>query len=147
MLYRFYKFCENRARNTLLRGVYISHFGQIWVKISVLGVLHACRCTDGVTFATEMGTEGPSFVPNFTPSVQRIAPAGRKTSKSASEQTKYRRLALRAMLPVKNKSMVCYWQQRNNVIRRSCISVCPKHVTILSHSNSDVHESILINLA
>jgi len=27
----------------------------------------------------------PLSVPNFTPSVQRAAPAGRKTSKSASE--------------------------------------------------------------
>ena len=34
------------------------------------------------------------------PSVQRVAPARRKTSKSASESTKYRRLALRATLPV-----------------------------------------------
>jgi len=33
------KFCENRARDTPLRGVYISHFGQSWVKISVFGVL------------------------------------------------------------------------------------------------------------
>jgi len=32
--------------------------------------------------------------------VQRVAPAGRKTSKSASELLKYRRFALRAMLPV-----------------------------------------------
>jgi len=30
-------------------------------------------------------TEGPSSMPNFTPSVQRVAPVGRKTSKSASE--------------------------------------------------------------
>jgi len=34
-------------------------------------------------------------MPNFTPSVQRVAPAGLKTSKSASEYIKYRRLALR----------------------------------------------------
>jgi len=33
--------------------------------------------------------------------VQRVAPAGRKTSKSASEKIKYRRHALRAMLPIK----------------------------------------------
>jgi len=44
-------------------------------------------------------------VPNFTPSVQRVAPAGRKTSKSAAELLKYRcllhrRFALRAMLSV-----------------------------------------------
>jgi len=42
-----------------------------------------------------------SSTPNFTPSVQRVAHAGRKTSKSASESIKYRRVALRAMLPVK----------------------------------------------
>jgi len=89
-----------------------------------LGVLHPCRCTDGVKFGTEMGTEGPSFVPNFTPSVQRIAPAGRKTSKSASEQTKYRRLALRAMLPVKNKSMVCYWQFNVTTLSDARASQC-----------------------
>jgi len=40
-------------------------------------------------------------MPNFTPSVQRVAPAGQKTSKSASEKIKYRQLALRTMLPVK----------------------------------------------
>jgi len=33
-------------------------------------------------------------------SVQRVAPAGRRTLKFASEKIKYRRLALRAMLPV-----------------------------------------------
>jgi len=39
-------------------------------------------------------------IDNFTPSVQHVAPAGRKTSKSASELLKCRRFALRAMLPV-----------------------------------------------
>jgi len=47
MWYKFCKFCGNRARDTPLRGVYIPHFGQIWVKMSVLGVLHPRRCTDG----------------------------------------------------------------------------------------------------
>jgi len=47
MGYKLCKFCENRARDTPLRGVYIPHFGQIWVKISVFGVLHPCLCTDG----------------------------------------------------------------------------------------------------
>ena len=32
----------------------------------VLGVLYPYRCTDGVKFGTEDGTEGPSSVPNFT---------------------------------------------------------------------------------
>jgi len=35
MGYKLCKFCENRARDTYLRGVYIPHFGQICVKISV----------------------------------------------------------------------------------------------------------------
>jgi len=35
MGYKFCKFCATRARDTLLRGVCISHFGQITVKISV----------------------------------------------------------------------------------------------------------------
>jgi len=30
-----------------LRGIYIPDFGQIGVKISILGVLHPCRCTNG----------------------------------------------------------------------------------------------------
>jgi len=80
MSYKLCKFCENRARDTPLRGVYIPHFRKIWVKISISRVLHPCRCTDGGEIDTEEGT----FVPNFTPSVQRVAPAGRKTSKSAA---------------------------------------------------------------
>jgi len=47
MGYKLCKFCENRARYTPLRGVYIPDFGQTRVKISILGVLHPCRCTDG----------------------------------------------------------------------------------------------------
>ena len=47
MRYKFCKFCENRIRDTPLRGVYIPHFGQISVKISVLRVLYPYRCTDG----------------------------------------------------------------------------------------------------
>jgi len=49
-----------------------------------------------VKFGTEEGTCEIS-----PPSVQRVAHAGRETSKLASELIKYRRLALRAMLPVK----------------------------------------------
>jgi len=46
--YKLYIFCENRARDTPLRGVYIPHFDQISVlKISVLGVLYPYCCTDG----------------------------------------------------------------------------------------------------
>jgi len=62
-----------------LRGVYIIYFDQISVKIAVFGVLYPNRCTDGVKFGAEEGTFGAPL------SVQRVAPAGRKTSKSASE--------------------------------------------------------------
>jgi len=37
------------AKFTLCQSLafsYIPHFGQIWVKISLLGVLHPCRCTE-----------------------------------------------------------------------------------------------------
>ena len=44
--YKLCKFCENRARDTPLRGIYIPHFDQILVKISVLGLLYPNRCTD-----------------------------------------------------------------------------------------------------
>jgi len=37
MGYKLYKFCENRARDTALRGIYTPHFYQMSVKISVLG--------------------------------------------------------------------------------------------------------------
>jgi len=39
-----------------LRGIYIPHFDQISVKISVLGVLYLYCCTSGVKFGTEEGT-------------------------------------------------------------------------------------------
>jgi len=82
--YKFCKFCENCARDTTLRGVYIPHFDQNLCKNFSFGVLYPYCCTDG----TEIwhgggglgGGEVPSFVLNFTPppSVQRVAPAGQK---------------------------------------------------------------------
>ena len=98
MRYKLCKFCENRARDTPLRGVYMPDFGQIWVKISIWGVLHPCRCTDGVK-------KVPSSIQISLPSVQRVAPAGRKTSKLALSKLHRPtgRFALRAMLPVKKE--------------------------------------------
>jgi len=52
----------------------------------------------GVKFGTEEGTSHPPRQIS-RPSVQRVAAAGRKTSKSASDLIKYRRVALLAMLP------------------------------------------------
>jgi len=40
-------------------GVYIPHFGQISIKMSVLGVLYPYRCTDGVKYGMEEGTLSP----------------------------------------------------------------------------------------
>jgi len=57
-----YKLCifyENRARNAPLRGVYMRHFDQISVKISVLGSYTLIVAPMGVKFDVEEGTFGP----------------------------------------------------------------------------------------
>jgi len=56
-------------------GVYIPHFDQISVNISVLGgPTYPYRCTAGVKFGMEEGTHA-----KFHPiSVQRVAPGGEK---------------------------------------------------------------------
>jgi len=83
--------CENRARDTPLRGVYIPHFDQISVKISVLGSYTLIVAPIYmVKFGAEDGTEDPLLHAKFprqiaSPSVQRVGDAGRKTSKSATE--------------------------------------------------------------
>jgi len=63
--YKPCKFCENCARDTPLRGVYIPYFDQISAKISVLGVLYPYRCTDGVKFGVEEWTFGPFLHAKF----------------------------------------------------------------------------------
>ena len=51
--YKFCKIRENRARDTRLRSVYIPHFDQISVKISVLGSYTLIVAPMGVKFGTE----------------------------------------------------------------------------------------------
>jgi len=83
MGYRLCKFFENCARATPLWGIYIPHFDQISLKISVLWSYTLIVAPMGVKFGMV-----PSSMPNFSPwcnVVQHVAPAGRKTSKSASE--------------------------------------------------------------
>jgi len=63
MCYKLCKFCANRGRDTPLWGVYIPHFGEIRVKISVLGSYILVIAPMVVKFGTEEGTS----VPNFTP--------------------------------------------------------------------------------
>jgi len=74
-------------RDTPLWGVYMPHFDQISVKISVLRLLYPNRFTDWGEIWH------PPPWPTSPQSVRRVAPAGRKTSKSASEYIKYRRLS------------------------------------------------------
>jgi len=61
--YELCNFCENRARDTPLWGVYIPHCDQTSVKnfsFSSPIPLGANHCTGGVKFGTAKG-------PNFTP--------------------------------------------------------------------------------
>jgi len=81
MRYKLCKFCENRARDTPLRGVYIPHFGQIWVQISILGSYTLVVAPMGVKFGMEEGTFGPSSMPNFTPIGATCRPCGAKNVK------------------------------------------------------------------
>jgi len=53
MRYKLCKFCENRARDTPLRGVYIPHFGQIGVKIQFWGSYTLVITPMGVKFGME----------------------------------------------------------------------------------------------
>jgi len=56
-----------------------------------------------------------SFTPMFTPSVQRVAPAGRKKTQNQPllSNLNNRRFALRAMLSVKNIAAV-FFRTRNS---------------------------------
>ena len=99
MRYKFCKSCENRARDTPLRGVYIPDFGQIWVKISILGVLHPCRCTDGGEIWH--GGFSPLLRAKFHPHRCNVSPLrGEKPQHWPLSKLNTGRFALRAMLPV-----------------------------------------------
>jgi len=72
--------------DTPLQGVYIPHFYQISVKISVLGVLYPYCCTDGVKFGVEEGTcFGPLLHAKFHPIGATCRPCGAKNLKIGSE--------------------------------------------------------------
>ena len=95
MRYKVWKFGENRVRDTIPWGVYIPHFGQIWVKISIVGVVHPCRCTDKGEI-----WQVPSSVPNFTPIGTTCRPCRAKILKIGLSKLNTGRLALCAMLLV-----------------------------------------------
>jgi len=100
MGFKLCKFCENHARYTPLRGVYIPHFGQIWVKIQFWGSYTLVVAPMGVKFGTK---EGPPCQIS-PPSVQRVSPAWQKTSNRPLSKLNTGRFALRAMVPVKTKA-------------------------------------------
>ena len=54
---------ENRARDTPLWGVYIPHFHQISVKISVWGSYTLIIAPIGVKFGVDEGTDPCQFHP------------------------------------------------------------------------------------
>jgi len=67
-----------------LPGVYIPHFGQILVKISVFGVLPLVVAPIGVKFGVEQGTDFASVrssTPNLTPIGATYRPCGAKNLK------------------------------------------------------------------
>ena len=102
MRYKLCNFCENRARDTPLRGVYIPDFGQIWVKISILGVLHPCRCTDGGEIWHGGRDWSPLLHAKFHPHRCNVSPLrAEKPQNWPLSKLNTGRFALRAMLTVK----------------------------------------------
>jgi len=83
MGYKFCKFYENRARDTTLRDVYtvyIPHFAQICVKISVFGSHTLVVAPMGVKFGMEEGTD-PLVHANFHPNRCNVSPLRAKNVK------------------------------------------------------------------
>ena len=113
MRYKLCKFCE------IAQGI---HFGQIWVKISILGVLHPCRCTDGGEIwhgggdrsGTEEGTFGPLLRAKFHPHRWNVSPLrGEKPQNRPLSKLNTGRFALRAMLPVITDAIYTTQRLRN----------------------------------
>ena len=114
MRYKLCKFCDNHARDTPLRGVYIPDFGQIWVKISILGVLHPCRCTDGGEIWHGGGDLRPLLHAKFHPHRCNVSPLrGEKPQNRPLSKLNTGRFAVRAMLPVKKQVVLSRWLQND----------------------------------
>jgi len=108
----WYKLCEffaNRARDTPLRGVYISHFDQIsLIKFQFWGSYTIIVAAMGWNLVWR-GTPPPCQI--SPPSVQHVAPVGRKPQNRPLNNLNNRRFALCAMLPVKNSKKFSYSKQ------------------------------------
>jgi len=76
-----YKFRENRASDTPLRGVYIRNFGQILVKISVRESYTRIVAPMGVKFGVEEWTFDPLLHTEFHPIGATCRPCGAKNLK------------------------------------------------------------------
>ena len=122
MWYKFCEFCENRARDTPLRGVYIPHFGQIWVKISILGSYTLAVAPMGVKFGVEEATFGPLLRAKFYPHRCILSPLrGEKPQNRPLSKLNTGRFALRAMLPVKKQTaaVAVAYTERSSVRTRA----------------------------
>jgi len=138
------KLCENRARDVPLWGVYIPHFDQISVKISVLGVLYLYRCTNGVEFGTE---EGMTFGPppcQISPHRCNVSPLrGEKPQKrplSSLNTGALRNAAGNKQTPLKTSSSLCYGTPVGN--RYSSLRTAQVFLIIClhnHHSSDDVY--------
>jgi len=85
-----------------LRDVYILHFGQILVKISILGVLHLVVAPVGVKFGMEEGGDrSPLLHAKFHPHRCNVSPLrGEKPQNRPLSKLNTGSFALHAMLPV-----------------------------------------------
>jgi len=81
----------------------------------------------GVKFGMEEGPPPPCQI--SPPSVQRVAPARRKTSKSASSKLNTGRFALRAMLPVTRGTSL--WYSARYILWEHHLSIYPQLASMI----------------
>jgi len=75
-LHNPWKFYKNRARDTLVRDIYIQKFHKSLVIFKKLFWAHTIPAPTGVKFGAE---EVDSECPILPPLVQHVTPAGKKT--------------------------------------------------------------------
>jgi len=108
-----------------LWGVYIPHFAQISVKMSVLGVLYPYCCTDGSDI-WHGGGDHAKFHPHRC-NVSQLSPLwGEKAQNRPLSNLNNRHYALHAMLPV-NKSNTNALANENCALKGQ-VAVCWKRL-------------------
>jgi len=79
-MYKLFKFCRNRARDTPLRGFIFHILVKTEYKFQFLGSYTLVVASMGVKFGSEEGTV-PSSEPNFTAIGATCRPCGAKNLK------------------------------------------------------------------